>query len=142
MFVVVIDGWVGVTRVTATGAIYLGGQQTVRTWTVGWTGIAGALFASTSGTIVQTGGACVTVGLCESQSGMGLIYLGTGELVFIGSPQYRSQLSQIFLGSGALGCNGGGQITVIGVPLYVARIANCNVLAASDYFLGGMIEYG
>ena len=76
----------------AVGAQYLGGHQTARVWMLGWTGIAGANFATTAGVIVNTGGTAVTTGISESQSGTGLFYVGSGELVFIGQPQYRSQV--------------------------------------------------
>jgi len=77
---------------TATGAVLLGGHQTARSWMLGWTAIAGANFAAGGGTIIDVGGATVTVGITESQSGTGLLYVGTGELVMIGQPQYRAQV--------------------------------------------------
>jgi len=41
------------------------------------------------------------------------------------------------MGSGALAFNGGGQSTIIGVPLYVVRLVNMATVAGTDYFLGG-----
>lgn len=118
----------------------LTGYQLARTWTTGWTGVAGANFGVGGGTMVNVGGATAITGVSESQSGTGLFYLGGGELVVIGNPQYRAQVTQIYMGAGSLGFNGGGQSTIIGVPLYVARVANTNAVAAVDYFLGGKPE--